>query len=253
MNYLALMTGVDIPIPEFATAIHQPTIKEISLMGETTYFGTLQLICFNKNVLLSQMGQGSSLLANMSDFQLFMMLVEDKSMGDSGNRKNNLISLFLLFFPTFTVSFIPHGIYFNDATTQNHFVIDDNTFPILRDYLMEVGGVNSTTAGSNGNYNPKGKKAADIAAKLMRGRSKAAKSKGEGGGGNSGILARYVSILTVGLESMSLDKCCNLTVYQLYDLMERYGLYLGWDIDLRSRLAGGQPDDKPEDWMKSLH
>lgn len=52
---------------------------------------------------------------------------------------------------------------------------------------------------------------------------------------------------------MSLDKCINLTVYQLYDLIERYGLHVGWDLDIKSRLAGGKPDDKPDDWMKDIH
>ena len=37
MNDLALMTGVDIPIPELQLALHQPTIKEISYIGETEF------------------------------------------------------------------------------------------------------------------------------------------------------------------------------------------------------------------------
>jgi hypothetical protein len=52
---------------------------------------------------------------------------------------------------------------------------------------------------------------------------------------------------------MSLTDCLNLTVYQLYDLIERYGLYISWDLDIRSRLAGGKPDSKPDDWMKNIH
>ena len=35
---LALMTGVDIPIPELQVTIHQPTIKEISMIGEQDFF-----------------------------------------------------------------------------------------------------------------------------------------------------------------------------------------------------------------------
>jgi hypothetical protein len=31
---LALMTGVDLPIPELQLVSHQPTIKEISMVGE---------------------------------------------------------------------------------------------------------------------------------------------------------------------------------------------------------------------------
>jgi hypothetical protein len=36
-------------------------------------------------------------------------------------------------------------------------------------------------------------------------------------------------------------------------MMERYSLYINWDIDIRSRLAGGKPKDEPENWMKNIH
>ena len=38
--------------------------------------------------------------------------------------------------------------------------------------------------------------------------------------------------------------------YQLYNLLERYGMYVNWDIDIKSRLAGAKNDKKPENWMK---
>jgi hypothetical protein len=41
---------------------------------------------------------------------------------------------------------------------------------------------------------------------------------------------------------MGLDKLINLTMFQILDLMERYMLYVNWDIDLKTRLAGGKPD-----------
>jgi hypothetical protein len=52
---------------------------------------------------------------------------------------------------------------------------------------------------------------------------------------------------------MPLSEAMNLTMYQLYDLVERYTLYLNWDLDIRTRLAGGKPDSKPDDWMKNIH
>jgi hypothetical protein len=69
--------------------------------------------------------------------------------------------------------------------------------------------MNNSTGGQNANFNPANDKAAQIAAKLMKGRQRAAEAKRE----NGSVLARYVSILTIGLNSMSLDKCLNLTVY----------------------------------------
>jgi hypothetical protein len=59
--------------------------------------------------------------------------------------------------------------------------------------------------------------------------------------------------LTVGLDSMSLHDLVNCTMFQLYDLLERYTLYINWDLNLRTRLAGGKPDTQPEDWMKIIH
>jgi hypothetical protein len=129
--------------------------------------------------------------------------------------------------------------------------VDENNFDIFPEYLRTLSGVNSATGGKDSSFNPINEKAAKIAAKLMKGRARAAASKGEGNGGS--VLSRYVSVLTIGIQSMSLEDCLNLTVFQLYDLIERYGLYISWDLDIKSRLAGGKPDSKPDDWMKNIH
>lgn len=52
---------------------------------------------------------------------------------------------------------------------------------------------------------------------------------------------------------MDIDKVSSFTLYQLYDIMERYSLYLNWDLDVRTRLAGGKPDSQPDNWMKKIH
>jgi len=52
---------------------------------------------------------------------------------------------------------------------------------------------------------------------------------------------------------MSLNDLMNLTIFQMYDLIERYSLFVNWDMDIRSRLAGGTPDSKPDNWMKNIH
>lgn len=242
------MTGIDIPIPALETVIHQPTIQDISYIGELDYFSTLQLICFNRDTILA--AEGNSYLSQMSNFQIFMTLIADTSLENYGARQNNLLSVFTILFPGYTAQILPHSIYFNNPSTKQHFVMDENNFEDIRQLLSEILGINNSIGGQNANFNPRGKKAAEIAAKIMKGRSRAAAGKGQN---IDGVLARYVSILTVGLPSMSLKECLNLTVYQVYDLLERYGLYTGWDLDIKSRLAGGKPDDKPDDWMKDIH
>ena len=63
---------------------------------------------------------------------------------------------------------------------------------------------------SHDSYNPQGDKAKEIAAKLMRGRQRIAAEKGED---NSSSLTQYTSVLTVGLNSMSLNDVMNMTMY----------------------------------------
>ena len=245
MNKLALITGVDIPIPEIQTAIHQPTIKEISYMGEEEFYSVLPLFCFNKEILIAQNAQGASHLASMNNFEIFMMMIREYK----NIPKENIISVFTLFFPGYEVSFLPRSLFFRNSISEHSFNIDEQNFDILQQHIINICATQSAGNQSSG-FNPKDKKAAEIAAKLMKGRQRVSNSKGEN---NSGILSRYVSILTVALESMSLSDCLNLTICQLYDLIERYGLYVSWDLDIKSRLAGGKPDSKPDDWMKNIH
>jgi hypothetical protein len=42
-------------------------------------------------------------------------------------------------------------------------------------------------------------------------------------------------------------------MFQLYDLIERFGLYTSWDIDIKSRLAGAKIEHEPPDWMANIH
>ena len=51
MDYrLALMTGIDIPVPECGLTLHQPTIQEISMIGEEQFFIGVQVLCVDKNM-----------------------------------------------------------------------------------------------------------------------------------------------------------------------------------------------------------
>ena len=246
MNKLQLMAGVDIPIPELQTSIHQPSIKEIAYIGELEYFSVLSTFFFNKELLMAQNPQGASNLAPMSNFQIFMTMINDVK----AVQKEDVLSVFTLLFPGYIAQFLPRSIFFSNTKTQHSFTIDENTFDALQIIVQAIGGYNMSSKDKELNYNPADEKAAAIAAKLMKGRAKVAALKGEGQGGT---LSKYVSILTVALQSMSLQNCLDLTIYQLYDLIERYGLYVSWDLDIRSRLAGGKPDSKPDDWMKNIH
>lgn len=249
MNQLALLSGIDIPIQEISATLHQPTLKDISYIGEEEYFTSLQLICFNKNLLIMSDPKGNLILQNMNNFQIFMTLMGDPNEIKAQQKRNSIIKIFKLFFPDYDAQILPRSVYFNNKVDKSSFSLTEENFDIVQSTIFAVSGLNSSGSGSNSQYNPAGPKAAAIAAKLMKARAKIQGNKK----GFQSVLARYTSVLTVGLNSMSLNECMSLTVAQLYDLIERYGLYTAWDIDIRSRLAGGKPDKQPDDWMKPLH
>ena len=229
---LSLMTGIDIPIPECHLILHQPTIKEISYIGEKAYFTGAQCLCLN-----SSMYEGRE-----TNFSIFMKLMKEARAKD---KKENVKSVLTLLFPNYNIIFTPRSILFNQ--NEESFIIDEGNFEDLQKILGEVFCLKENNQQS---FNPGNSAAKEIANKLMRARQRVAAEKGEVSGS---VLTQYSSILAIGLNSMSLQDVIELTVFQLYDLVERFQLHLAWDIDTKSRLAGGKPDGKPEDWMKVIH
>lgn len=237
---LALMCGTDIPIPQLQTTIHQPRIKEIALIGESDFFIGVQCLNVNKDFL----HQDKTLLQNTSNFQIFMTIMSEKEAKDKKFATQQLLQLL---FPDHNVMFTPRSILLQGKELSS--IIDENNFEILQTIIKEIFCVSNKNNQQAG-FNPANEKAKEIAEKLMRGRQRVAEQNGSA---NASIFSQYLSILTVGLSSMSLQELMDLTMFQLYDLVERYQLYMSWDIDIRSRLAGAKPDNKPDNWMKNIH
>ena len=57
----------------------------------------------------------------------------------------------------------------------------------------------------------------------MRARQRVAAQK-QAESGDGSVFAQYLSVLTVGLH-IPLQQVADLTMYQIYDLMDRYSLY----------------------------
>ena len=148
--------------------------------------------------------------------------------------------------PKYKILFTPRSILLQG---EESLTIDETNFDSFQEVVKQIFCVNNKNNQQAG-FNPADEKAREIAEKLMRGRQRVAELNGSA---NASIFSQYLSILTVGLSSMSLQELMELTMFQLYDLVERYQLYISWDIDIRSRLAGAKPDDKPDNWMKNIH
>ena len=240
---LALMTGIDIPMPELQVAIHQPTITEISYMGGQDFFSAIHYLSINKETLV----EDESLLRDLTNFQVLMKVIEQS---DTQEKKIAITTLFSLLFPSYRTMITPNSIILTHLENNNTILIDSNNFDIFQSVLKEIFCINNMFQGDNVVYKPANAEAKRIAEKLMRGRKKAAEMKGHN---NECVFSRYLSILTIGIPSMTLKDCLNLTVYQMFDLVERYTLFIDWDVDLRARLAGATPNSEVENWMKKIH
>lgn len=236
---LALMCGVDIPVPQCQLTIHQPKIWEISLIGEEDFFIGAQCLNINKNYFK----QDNSILEDISNFQIFMTIMSEKETAD---KKALVQQLFTLILPNNKVIFTPQSLLVTGG--EQPIQIDENNFDYLQEMIREIFCLNSNTNDQR-NFNPSDKKAKEIAEKLMRGRSRIAQEKGQS---NASIIQMYLSILSIGLH-ISMLELNKYTMFQLYDSLERFSLYTNFDLDVRTRLAGGKPDGSPENWMKSIH
>lgn len=237
---LGLMTGVDLPIPELQIVIHQPTIKEISLIGEQDFFIGIQLLCIDKALYI----QDESLLRNTTNFQVFMTIINEKQVAE---KKAAVEQVLTLLFPQAKVIFTPRSIVLNYGEVI--ITIDEGNFEILQKLLKDQFCLKGS---GQEQFNPQSKKAREIAQKLMCARQRVAEQKMQSEGGGGSMFSQYLSVLTIAL-GINVIQLCDLTMYQIYDLMERYSLYLNWDLDIKSRLAGAKGDKPVENWMKNIH
>lgn len=235
---LAMICGTDIPVPECQLTIHQPTLEEISRIGEMDFFTGAQTLTLSKTMFV----EDKNALASVSNFQIFMTIMQEKEAKD---KKFAVMQVLTLLFPSYKPLVTPRSLILQGETQV---IIDENNFEILQEALKKI------FCSKNGpqdqqSFNPGNDQAREIAKKLMRGRERVAAQKNAS---NTSVFSQYISILSVGLQK-SIQDLKKYTMFQLYDEIERYMLWVNYDIDLRSRLAGGKPDKEPENWMKDIH
>ena len=233
---LALYTGVDIPIPECQIVIHQPSIKEISMIGEKVFMTGVQVLCVDKD----QFKEGKIDLSNTTNFQIFMTIMQEK---EARENKEYALEALSLIVPNTKVTLTPRALLLN--YNGANIIIDEGNFDNFQEILRQV----FCLKRKEDDFNPANAQAAKIAEKIKKGRARVAHLKGDDVGS---VYARYISTLTVGLR-ISIDKLINCTIYQINDMLERFSLWTNWDLDIRSRLAGAKGDGKPEDWMRNIH
>ena len=179
----------------------------------------------------------------MSNFEIFLKLVEANPL--SSTKVQMLLSLL---FPDFNSSIEERFIYLVNPKEQKSILINDSTFEILQEVITAILCLQSSNTKEE--FNPQGDRAREIAEKIKRGRERAARLKGEKKQ-QSNFLSKYISGLGIGTNTLNIHNVLDLTLYQLLNQLERYGLYTQYDISIQAKMAGAK-DVEDVDWLKDI-
>ena len=247
IDSLTLISGIDVPIPEIGVNIHQPTIREIAYIGEKSFYEAAQTIIIQKkdfiNGLENITQEDKTALSQMSNFEIFLKLVEANPL--SSTKVQMLLSLL---FPDFNSSIEERFIFLVNPKEQKNILINDSNFEILQEIITTILCLQS--GNTKEEFNPQGDRAREIAEKIKRGRERAARLKGEKRQ-QSNFLSKYISGLGIGTNTLNIHNVLDLTLYQLLNQLERYGLYTQYNISIQAKMAGAK-DVEDVDWLKDI-
>ena len=241
VNDLMLFSGIDIPFPQAQIAIHQPTIKEIGLIGEESFYSGCGALNFSKNSLSSE---DRIALKDFTDFEILMSMINNRSLNTQQTRIDILMILTLLF-PDYQIKFSQQEISLIKEG-ESH-LINSGNFEEFKKILTAMFCLKGK--GSETEYNPSGDKAREIIEKLNKRKQKLAEQNGDQ---KVSVLNRFASILAIG-QKQDLNEILDYTVYQLFDQFDRFTLKEQFDIHLKAQLAGARDLGEIEDWKKDLH
>ena len=243
INTTALATGIDIVIPECQLILHQPTLLEISYLGREKFMSGIYALNISKESIKFE---DEIDLSEVSNFQLFMMVMEDERTLDKKQAVQEVLSLI---FPKYKISFTPRSLMFYQQEI-GMITVDDSNFNALQE-IISIAFCLNRGKDEEFKYNVResDKRAKEIADKLKRGRERVAEIKSKEAGD---FILNYISILSVGL-GIPMAQFKDYTLFMLCDQVERFGMYKSWDIDIKSRLAGAKIDHEPPDWMANIH
>ena len=238
-NDLLLLSKNDIPFLQARVNIHQPTLREISFIGEESFHIGCQFLNFSIDKLSTE---DKSHLINKTDFEVFMSVMNSK--------EKARYKVDALLFPNFHIKLEVDKIVLEAKEGTFSSSINQLNFDTFKDILVSMFCLNDAEQ-KEGSYNPADQYAAKIAEKLKKRQSQLAKEKGVDLKKVS-IYSRYVSILAVG-EQKDINELMNYTVYQLRAEFKRFQKKQEFDFYIKAKMAGAKDLEDVDNWMDEIH
>lgn len=243
LDELLLISGSDVPFPEARLIIHQPRIRELSMIGEENFLVGSHFLCFDKNKLSERDRINSS---NQSNFNIFMSVINSK---EKAKHKTCVIIILSLLFPKAKILLQKDRILFQEGEQIGE--INQTNFDTFQNLIAQIFCLYDSFENKKEQYDPADSLAAKIAEKIAKSK---AKKQALAGSNNEkiNVYSRFISILAVGLKK-DMNSYMNYTIYQLRDEYKRFTLKQNFDIYVKAKLAGAQDLEEVDDWMEDIH
>lgn len=241
------LSGAPIPIPDCNIILTQPKVRDVVMFGEDEFLVITNILAHPEN-LTKEVREGNSQLEIISDFQLLMMILKNEPL-----IKSSVDKLFELIFPDYEIKFDDSSILFLIEEEEGKKKPCGRITPFNFEFLSNI--INDLFEPQNEqdkDYNPVNQKAAEIAAKIKRGREKVAHQRDEGA---HSLFGRYTSILAIGMQ-MDVNIFYNYTPFQLYDAFNRYFAKVSSDFYSKvatTPLMDVSKMEEPDEWFRTLY
>ena len=244
---LMLDTKANIPFPAAQLTIVQPSIKDISLLGEESNF----LVSVNALTKNYRAIKDNFDLSQLSNFEIFMTMMMEKDVNVQ-KIKQDVEQMLSLLFPNHQIMMTPQSIILMNEEKKS-FLIDANNFDAFADIIYDMFCLKNFHGDDFDDYNPGGDRARALVEKFRKKRELLAELRRERGENSSlmSVLERYISILAVG-ERKDKNQLAEYSVFQLVDEFKRFQLKETFDFTFQAKMAGAQKIKDAKDWMGDI-
>lgn len=245
MDKLTALSGESIVVKGVNLIIDQPTIKQISLVGEKDFFQTVSWWNFNKEVLRGREGVEDEVLDKSTnlDWMIQSLFAKDSAI--------TISTVLGMIFSRYDIG-LKEGssslwFAFKEQPELPPIEVDAVKFEKVKEVLNSLFLLERAEEEEEDRYASDA--ARRIAEKLKQGRQKVAQHKGEDK--TSGyILLNMVSGLSVSL-GVSIKEVLELTLYQMYDQFRRVQKKDEYERGMQAIIAGAT-DVELESWYGDL-
>lgn len=213
------------------------------MLGETNYFVALQLFTMTAQQLRIE-------TPGVNGWTILQESLKQKIEGVTDTKV--LVHNFIQLFFNQTVNFGPRSLMV--MSKDGILNVEPEDFDKLQNLVGILGG-KELLVPSEETFNPKNRRAAEIAEKMKKARKKLAQIKAAENGGvdpeaGHGFLSRYIRTVALG-TSNSLEQVNDMTILQLNEIMQVFLAKEAYEIDVQSRLAGAKSDKELIHWSST--